>query len=132
MNILVRQAIGILAGLILGSDVFARILGTVERWAEMEISSAEKRNGVLNELEIIGLKLTESVARFGIELAVQYLNASSPIFCRIFDINLRFSRECFGMKLVATSIVVVDVVVFASFVTHDFCSGRIRIFFEIC
>ena len=73
MNILVRQAIDILAGLILGSDVFARILGTVERWAEMEISSAEKRNGVLNELEIIGLKLTESVARFGIELAVQYL-----------------------------------------------------------
>ena len=73
MNILIRQAIGILAGLILGSDVFARILATVERWAEMEISSAEKRNGVLNELEIIGLKLTESAARFGVELAVQYL-----------------------------------------------------------
>lgn len=73
MNTLITQAISVLAGLILGSDVFTRIVGTVERWAEKEISSAEKRHGVLNELEIIGLKLSESLARLGVELAVAYL-----------------------------------------------------------
>lgn len=73
MNTIISQAISLIASLLLGSDVFARILGTVERWAEKEIASAEKRHGVLNELEVIGLKLTESAARFGIELAVQYL-----------------------------------------------------------
>lgn len=73
MNTVIAQAISLIASLILGSEVFARILGTVERWAEKEIASAEKRHGVLDELEIIGLKLTESAARFGIELAVQYL-----------------------------------------------------------
>lgn len=73
MNTIISQAISLIASLLLGSEVFARILGTVERWAEKEIASAEKRHGVLDELEVIGLKLTESAARFGIELAVQYL-----------------------------------------------------------
>jgi hypothetical protein len=73
MNGVIAFLISQLAGAILGGDVFTRILGTVERWAEEEISGAEKRHGVLAELEVIGLKLTESAARFGIELAVQYL-----------------------------------------------------------
>lgn len=73
MNGVIAFLISQLAGAILGGDVFTRILGTVERWAEKEIASAEKRHGVLDELEVIGLKLTESAARFGIELAVQYL-----------------------------------------------------------
>ena len=73
MNSVIAFLISQLAGAILGGDVFTRILGTVERWAEEEISGAEKRHGVLAELEVIGLKLTESAARFGIELAVQYL-----------------------------------------------------------
>ena len=73
MNSVIAFLIAQLAGAILGGDVFTRILGTVERWAEKEIASAEKRHGVLDELEVIGLKLTESAARFGIELAVQYL-----------------------------------------------------------
>ena len=73
MNGVIAFLISQLAGAILGGDVFTRILGTVERWAEKEISGAEKRHGVLDELEVIGLKLTESAARFGIELAVQYL-----------------------------------------------------------
>lgn len=62
-----------IAKIILGSDIFARILGVVERWAAEEVSSAEKRRGVLAEIEVIGLKVTESAARLGIELAVQYL-----------------------------------------------------------
>ena len=73
MNTVIAQAISLLASLILGSEVFARVLGTVERWAEKEIASAEKRHGVLDELQVIGLQLTESAARFGVELAVQYL-----------------------------------------------------------
>jgi hypothetical protein len=72
-NIILAQAINLLATLILGSEVFERVLGTVERWAEREISGAEKRHGVMAELEVIGLKMAESTARFGIELALQYL-----------------------------------------------------------
>ncbi len=73
MNSVVAFLISQLAAAILGSDIFSRIVGTVERWAQKEITSAEKRHGVLDELEVIGLKLTESAARFGVELAVQYL-----------------------------------------------------------
>lgn len=69
ISFLIRQ----LAKFIIGADFFTRILGVVERWAEKEISSAEKRHGVLAELEVLGLKLSESAARLGIELAVQYL-----------------------------------------------------------
>lgn len=73
MNSVIAFLISQLAAAILGSDIFSRIVGTVERWAQEEITSAEKRHGVLDELEVIGLKLTESAARFGVELAVQYL-----------------------------------------------------------
>jgi len=78
MNGVIAFLISQLAGAILGGDVFTRILGTVERWAEKELASAEKRHGVLAELEIIGLELTESAARFGVELAVQYLKKVAP------------------------------------------------------
>lgn len=73
MNTLILKTIPLLANLLLGSGVFARILGTVERWAQKALTGAEKRHGVLDELEVIGLKLTESAARLGIELAVAYL-----------------------------------------------------------
>lgn len=73
MNVLIAQAIRLLAGLILGSDVFDRILATVERWAKVEISNAEKRHGVLDELHVIGVKISESTARLGVELAVSLL-----------------------------------------------------------
>ena len=62
-----------LARIVIGTDAFSRILGIVERWSEEKISSAEKRDGVLNEIEVIGLKLSESAARLGVELAVTYL-----------------------------------------------------------
>lgn len=73
VNPVVAWLISQVAAAVLGTDVFNRILGVVTRWAEKEISSAEKRHGVLAEIETIGLKLTESLARFGVELAVQYL-----------------------------------------------------------
>lgn len=70
---MITTIIKTLATLLLGSEVFARILAAVQRWAEKEISGAEKRHGVLDELQVIGLKLTESAARLGIELAVSYI-----------------------------------------------------------
>lgn len=73
MNAVIQFSIQTLASLILGSDVFTRILAVVQRWTEQEASNAEKRSGVLAEFEIIGLKLLESEANLGIELAVAFL-----------------------------------------------------------
>lgn len=73
VNPVIAYLISQLAGYILGENIFERIVGCVERWAEKEIASAEKRHGVLAEMQTIGLKLTESAARLGLELAVQYL-----------------------------------------------------------
>ena len=72
-NIVIKQAIQMLARLILGSGAFERIIAVVERWADKEISGAEKRAGVLDEIQVIGLKLSKSVANLGVELAVQLL-----------------------------------------------------------
>lgn len=73
MSIIITQAIHVLAGLILSSDVFMRILAVVERWADTEISDLEKHDSVLNEIEIIGLNVAKWEANLGIELAVAYL-----------------------------------------------------------
>jgi hypothetical protein len=73
MNVLIAQAIRLLAGLLLGSEVFDRIIAAVERWASVEVSNAERRHGVLDELQIIGIKISESAARLGVELAVSLL-----------------------------------------------------------
>jgi fibronectin type 3 domain-containing protein len=70
---MILTIIKLLAKLILGSEVFARILAAVERVSHERIDSAEKRHTVLAEIEIIGLNITESLARLGIELAVAYL-----------------------------------------------------------
>jgi len=73
MSIIITQAIHVLAGLILSSDVFQRILAVVERWADKEISELDKHESVLNEIKIIGLNLANWEANLGIELAVAYL-----------------------------------------------------------
>jgi hypothetical protein len=70
---MIPTIIKLLAKLVLGSGVFERILSTVERWSHEKKTGAEKRHGVLDELEVIGLGLTESLARLGVELAVAYL-----------------------------------------------------------
>lgn len=77
MNLVIAEAIRFSAGIILGSKNFERIVAVVKKWADKEIASAEKRNGVLAELEVIGLELTESLARAGVELAVQYLKKAA-------------------------------------------------------
>jgi hypothetical protein len=63
--------------MLLGSNVFERVLGAVERWSDKEISGLEKKEGVLAEIEIIGLKLTNSAANFAVEAAVQFLKAKA-------------------------------------------------------
>lgn len=73
-SLIVTESISLLANLLLGSDVFTRILGSVERWADKEISGAQKKAGVLAELEVIGLNLLECEANLGVELAVAFLN----------------------------------------------------------
>jgi len=77
MNAIVLFLLKQVVDLILGSDVFERVLAAVERWADKEISGLEKKQGVLGELEIIGLKLTKSGANFAVEAAVQYLKAKA-------------------------------------------------------
>ena len=72
-NIIIQQAIQVLASMVLGSDVFARVLGVIDRWEEKQISGLAKKEGVLAEFEIIGLKLTGWLANFAIELGVGYV-----------------------------------------------------------
>jgi len=78
-NAIILQAIQLLAGLVLGSGTLDRIAAVVERWADQELTGAEKRAGVLAELEVIGLKLTESLTNLGIELAVTYLKKQTEV-----------------------------------------------------
>lgn len=73
MNVVIAQAIQLLANLILGSDTFTRVIATVQRWDAKEVANSEKRGGVIGEFEIIGLNLTESLANLAVELAVSYL-----------------------------------------------------------
>ena len=75
MNAIIPFLIKQLVDLILGSDVFERVLATVERWADKQISGIEKKQGVVAELEVIGLKLSTSAANFAVEAAVQFLKA---------------------------------------------------------
>lgn len=72
MNTAIQFAIQALASLILGSDIFTRVLGAVERWADKEIDGASKRQGVLDELEVIGLDLLKYEANLAVELAVAF------------------------------------------------------------
>jgi hypothetical protein len=67
--------IKMLARIVIGSAAFERVIALVEKWAAAEVSNAEKREGVLSDIQIIGLKLTESAARLALELAVTFLKS---------------------------------------------------------
>lgn len=80
MNTLIANAISLLAGLIFGNDengisIFDRIVGVVKRWGETKAAtSSDKRHGALQEIDGLGgFKISESLARLGIELAVRLL-----------------------------------------------------------
>ena len=72
-NLFLAEAVKFLAKLVLGSDVFARVLASVQRWEEKEVAGLEKKTGVLKELEILGLNLAGRMANLAIELAVAYV-----------------------------------------------------------
>lgn len=69
-NVIVIQVIKMLASLVLGSGIFDKILNEVTVWADKKIDGASKRQGVLDALEVAGLKLSKSALNLGIELAV--------------------------------------------------------------
>lgn len=73
MESIVQTAITLIANILFGIGAFPRILAAVERWADKEISGAEKKEGVLDELQVIGLELSKSLANLAVELAVTYL-----------------------------------------------------------
>ena len=77
MNVIIVQAISLLANLILKNGYFDRVIGVVRRWQEKELSGAQKREGVLKEFEIIGLELTGFLANIATELAVGYIKYSA-------------------------------------------------------
>lgn len=79
MNTLIVQAIGVLAGLIFGSDengisIFDRITGVVKRWGEKQVPGSEKRHGAIKDIDALdGFVISEQLTRLGIELAVRLL-----------------------------------------------------------
>ena len=79
MNTLIVQAIGVLAGLIFGSDengmsIFDRITGVVKRWGEKQVPSTDKRHGAMKDIDALdGFVISEQLTRLGIELAVRIL-----------------------------------------------------------
>lgn len=77
MNTVVAFLLKQVVDMILGTDVLERVAGAVERWDEKQISGLEKKQGVLKELEVIGLKLTGAAANFAVEAAIQYLRAKA-------------------------------------------------------
>jgi len=75
MNTVIAYLLKQVVDMILGAEVLERVAGAVQRWDEKKISGLEKKQGVLDELEIIGLKLTGAAANFAVEAAIQYLRA---------------------------------------------------------
>jgi len=75
MNMVIAYLLKQVVDMILGAEVLERVAGAVQRWDEKKISGLEKKQGVLDELEIIGLKLTGAAANFAVEAAIQYLRA---------------------------------------------------------
>ena len=69
-NIILQQAIMLVARLVLGSGVLDKVLVLVTEWADKKIDGAAKREGVLDAMEVAGLKLSKSAANLAVELAV--------------------------------------------------------------
>lgn len=79
INAIVVSLIKTLAAALFGSGVLDRILARVRLWAEETFpegmpqadQNAQKRHGVMDDLDTIGLQLSEAQKRLGVELAVQ-------------------------------------------------------------
>lgn len=72
-NLILQQAIFLVARLVLGSGVLDKTLVLVTQWADVKIDGAAKRQGVLDAMQVAGLKLSKSAANLAVELAVTLL-----------------------------------------------------------
>lgn len=70
MNPIVLSVVSAFVHAVLGSELFTRVEAAVHRWADKQISGAEKRGGVLAECEEVGIRAAEWVLRLAIEVAV--------------------------------------------------------------
>ena len=76
-NTLLLSLIKTLAGWLVGSELFRATLGAVERWADAGLSGAEKKSGVIAELQSIGYVFSKRAANLAVELALAYLDKKS-------------------------------------------------------
>ena len=72
-TLIIQNAIILLARAIIGRVNFDKILDLVTAWEEKQITGAQKRQGVLADLTVLGVQIAEGTARTGIQLAVEYL-----------------------------------------------------------
>jgi hypothetical protein len=70
MNPIVAVVVATFIKVVLGSDLFSRIEASVKRWADKEIAGAKKREGVMAEMQVIGIEAAEWTVRIAIDLAV--------------------------------------------------------------
>ena len=70
MSAVIVELIVALVKALVDSGVFERVEASVARWDEKQISGLDKKSGVLAELALIGLNLSESMANLLVELAV--------------------------------------------------------------
>lgn len=79
MNAIIVHLIRALAAAFFGSGILDRILARVKQWAVAKFpegmpqtdQSSQKRHGVMDDLDTIGLQLSDSQKRLGVELAYQ-------------------------------------------------------------
>jgi len=72
-SLIIQNAIILLARMIVGRVNFDQLLGLVTAWEQRQITGAQKRQGVLSDLTVLGVQIAEGTARTGIQLAVEYL-----------------------------------------------------------
>lgn len=72
-NAVVLQLIKLLAKWLVGSAFFKDALKVVQEWNAKQISGAQKKDGVIVDLEEAGWRVTGRVMNRGIELALAYI-----------------------------------------------------------
>lgn len=72
MNTVILALIRQLAAWMIGADVFRAAVGAVQRWEAKSIAGVQKRDGVIDELQVLGYQVAGRTANFLVELALQY------------------------------------------------------------
>lgn len=72
MNALILALIRQLAAWMIGADVFRAAVGAVQKWESKSIAGVQKRDGVIDELQVLGYQIAGRTANFLVELALQY------------------------------------------------------------